>query len=128
MKVTKHEGLFKRFLGDYHYGKSFEATTKWVKENDSEVYDCLHDKMLEFLADESNQTYEDDLKDFENGNWEVEYVFREGDADNEIEVLVTAGRDFRAVANQDAWVFNSVQIEDFIELWEVEKYLEMLEK
>lgn len=124
--MLKVENLKEKMIGEYGEGKSFTVSTKWVQENDSETYDSLHNMMEEFVNDESNRTYEEDLKNFKKGNWEVEYVFREGNDENSIEILVTAGRNGQHVANQPAWIQELVSLEEFEENWEVETYLMVL--
>jgi hypothetical protein len=118
--------LKEKIIGKYGEGKSFTVSTKWVQENDSETYDSLHNMMEEFVDDESNRTYEEDLKNFEEGNWEVEYTFRGDIEDEEIEILVTAGRDGQHIANQPAWIQETVSLEELEENWEMETYLKML--
>ena len=76
---------------------SFTTDTDWVKENDEEVYDVLHDIMEDFVADEQNSCDDEDMENFEAGNWKVEYLFRDGEA------IYTAGRDGQHLANQDGW-------------------------
>ena len=122
----KKEDLLKTLTGEYGGGRSFRVSTAWVQENDIEIYDSLHDMITEFVEDESNRTYEEDLKDFEEGNWEVEYTFRGDIEDEEIEILVTAGRDGQHIANQPAWIQETVSLEELEENWEMETYLKML--
>jgi len=76
---------------------SFTTDTDWVKENDEEVYDVLHDIMDDFVSDEQNSCDNEDMENFEAGNWKVEYLFRDGEA------IYTAGRDDQHLANQDGW-------------------------
>lgn len=123
--------MFKKLLGEYNYGSSFSTTTAWVEENDPGMYDYLLGLMEEFTADEDNRCTEEDLTEFKNGNWEVEYVFREGLCENEIEILVTAGRDGQQIANQPAWSQEYISIEDVEQGYTdapIEKYLEMIEE
>ena len=96
---------------------SFTASTAWVKENDSNLFHYLSDIMDEFVRDEVNSCDEQDLEDFESGNWQVEYLFRDG------EVIYTAGRDGQHIANQDGWTRD--QISD-LEPAQVELYKSMI--
>lgn len=127
MKVEK---VFKKLLGKYNYGSNFTTTTAWVKKNDPYMYDYLLDLMQEFVADESNRCDEEDLKEFRRGNWDVEYVFREGLDEDEIEILVTAGRNGQHIANQPAWSQEHVNTEDIKQGYTdipIEKYIHMIE-
>jgi len=82
---------------------SFVVSTGWVKENDEEVYYVLRDMMNDFAEDEGNACTEEELVDFEAGNWLVEYLFRDG------EVMYTAGRDGQMLANQPHWSSDKIQ-------------------
>ena len=129
-KLTTRE-FFKKLLGEYNYGTTFSTTTAWIKENDPCMYDYILDMMEEFAADENNQCTEEELKEFKNGEWEVEYVFREGRDKDEIEILVTAGRDGQHIANQPAWSQEYISVEDIEKCFKeapFEKYLQMIDK
>jgi hypothetical protein len=116
--------LLKMLTGEHGEGRSFRVSTKWVEENDWEVYDCLHNLMTEFVEDETNLTDEGDLADFEN-DWIVEYTFnRYGE---EIEILVTAGRNGQHIANQPAWIQETISIDEFIDCWNWKAYLKQVE-
>lgn len=91
-------------------GKSFMTSSRWVKENDREIYDYLHGLVIEFVEDESNAIDENDLIAFENGTWIVEYCFRKHSEG--IELLVTAGRNGHHVAIQSAWMQETYSVED----------------
>lgn len=114
-----------QLTGEYGYGKQFTVSTCWVKENDPGVYDYLHNLMVEFLNDESNRTHLEDLEDFENGKWIVEYVFR-GYGEASTEILITAGKDNQHIANQPAWIQEVVDDKDLEVYWEVDTYLKMI--
>ena len=118
--------LLKTLTGEYGEGRSFRTSTKWVKENDWEVYDYLHNLMTEFVEDETNLTDEEDLEAFKNGNWVVEYTFNGYFEDEGIEILVTAGRNRQDIASQPAWIHEKITLDEFLETYEYEKYLEQL--
>jgi len=103
--------------------KKVFTDTAWVAENDPEIYAALHDMMLEFVEDESNQTFEDDLKSFEAGKWCVEYCFREDEG--KITVSIYAGETWYDVANQLPWLEETITVEEFKENYQ--KYIERLE-
>ena len=104
--------------------KKVFTDTKWVKENDPEVYDRLHELMEGFVADESNQTTQEDLESFEAG-WCVEYCFVvDGD---KITIRVYAGETWQAVADQPPWLEDTVTVEEFKENYPCQKYIERLE-
>lgn len=117
--------LLKLLTGEHGEGRSFRTSTAWVKENDQEVYDYLHNLILEFVEDETNLTDEEDLEAFENGSWEVEYTFN--GYDEEIEILVTAGRNGQDIANQPAWIQETISIDEFMDCWNWEAYLKQVE-
>ena len=123
----KKQDLLKMLTGEYGEGRSFRVSTTWVKENDWEVYDYLHNLMTEFVEDETNLTDEEDLEAFENGDWEVEYTFNGYFEDEEIEILVTAGRNGQHIANQPAWIQETISIDEFMDYWNWETYLEQVE-
>ena len=102
--------------------KKVFTDTAWVKENDPEVYDRLHELMEGFVADESNQTTQEDLESFEDG-WCVEYLFREDEG--KITVSIYAGETWQDVANQPPWLEETVTVEEFKENYQ--KYIERLE-
>lgn len=114
--------ILEKILGEYGYGETFGASTAWVKENDSEIYDALLDIMQEFVDDESNSCNEEDLQEFEAGNWNVEYVISSWGCDCP-EILITAGRDGQQIANQPAWIEEKL---DDLDRWPLEKYLKMI--
>lgn len=117
--------LLKMLTGEHGEGRSFRVSTAWVKENDWEVYDYLHDLMTEFVEDETNLTDEEDLAAFENGDWIVEYTFnRHGE---EIEILVTAGRNGQDIANQPAWIQETITLDEFMNCWNWEAYLKQVD-
>ena len=93
---------------------SFTVSTAWVKKNDSNLFHYLSDIMDEFVRDEVNSCDEQDMENFDAGKWQVEYLFRDGEA------IYTAGRDGQHIANQDGWTRD--QISDLepeqIELYE----------
>ena len=105
--------------------KKIFTDTKWVKENDPEVYDRLHELMEGFVADESNQTTQEDLESFEAGEWCVEYFFEEDEG--EITVSIYAGETWQAVANQPLWLEETVTVEEFMRSYPYKKYIERLE-
>lgn len=123
------KNLFKtltgKLTGKYGEGRSFRVSTKWVEENDWEVYEHLHNLMTEFIEDETNATDENDLVAFENGEWIVEYSFNRHD--EEIEILVTAGRDGQHIANQPAWIHEKITLGEFMVYWNWDAYLEQVE-
>ncbi len=123
----KKEDLLKTLTGEYGEGRSFITSTAWVEENDWAVYDSLHDLMTEFVEDETNLTNEEDLEAFENGDWEVEYTFNGYFEDEEIKILVTAGRNGQYIANQPAWIQETISIDEFMDYWNWEAYLEQVE-
>ena len=112
------------FLKTFDEKKVF-TDTKWVKENDPEVYDRLHELMEGFVADESNQTTQDDLESFESGKWCVEYCFTENDGN--LTVRIYAGETWQDVANQPPWLEETVSSQEFFEDWPYRTYLEKLE-
>jgi len=105
--------------------KNVFTDTKWVKENDPEVYARLHELMEGFVADESNQTTQEDLESFEAGKWCVGYFFEEDEG--EITVSIYAGETWQDVANQPPWLEETVSVEDFKESYPYQKYIERLE-
>ena len=106
-------------------GKKVFTDTAWVAENDPEVYAALHDMMLDFVKDESNQTFEDDLEAFEAGEWCVEYFFVvDGD---KITIRIYAGETWQDVANQPPWLEEKVTVEEFKENYPYKKYTKKLE-
>lgn len=130
-KYNNVRELFKKLLGEYQYGTTFSTTTAWVKENDQETYDYLLEKMEYFAADKENLCTLEELEEFKNGDWEVEYVFREGRDKDEIEILVTAGRDSQHIANQPAWSQEYISVEDIEKGFKeapFEKYIQMIDK
>lgn len=122
------EDLKEKLIGKYGYGKTFTVGSGWVKKNDLNVYWYLEEMLKGFVEEEDNRSDEEDLKDFQNGDWDVEYTFREGDTENSIEILITPGRDGQYIANQPAWVQQDVELEELKENWEIEKYLKILEE
>lgn len=123
----KKEDLLKMLTGEYGGGRSFRVSTAWVKENDWEVYEYLHNLMTEFVEDETNLTDEEDLEAFENGDWEVEYTFNGYFEEEEIEILVTAGRNGQHIANQAAWIQETISIDEFMDCWNWKAYLKQVE-
>ena len=121
----KKQDLFKLLTGEHGEGRSFRTSTTWVKENDWGVYDYLHNLITEFVEDETNATNENDLVTFENGDWEVEYTFN--GYDEKIEILVTAGRDGQHIANQPAWIQETITIDEFMDYWNWKAYLVQVE-
>lgn len=117
--------LLKKLTGKYGEGRSFRVSVEWVKENDWEVYDYLHNLMTEFVEDETNLTNEEDLEAFESGNWIVEYSFNEHDEG--IEIIITAGRNGQHIANQPAWIQETISIDEFMDYWNWKAYLEQVE-
>ena len=111
------------FLKTFDKKKIF-TDTKWVKENDPEVYARLHELMEGFVADESNQTTQEDLESFEDG-WCVEYLFREDEG--KITVSIYAGETWQDVANQPPWLEETVTVEEFKGSYPYKKYIERLE-
>lgn len=105
------EKVFNKLLEMCKYTMTFSTTSEWLKANDPNVYDTLLDYLEEFADDESNQCDEEDLQNFIDGNWEVEYVVTQID-DDEIEVSVTAGRNGQHIANQPAWLVENISLED----------------
>ena len=123
----KKQDLLKMLTGEYGEGRSFRTSTAWVKENDWEVYNYLYNLMIEFVEDETNMIDEEDLEAFENGSWEVEYYFRSWGHD-ELEFLVTAGRNGHHIAIQSAWIQETYSVEDLDFLnWNWKAYLEQLD-
>ena len=100
--------LLKTLTGKYGEGRSFRVSAKWVKENDWDVFE-----QLQSMAD---GTFYDD--------WLVEYAFNE--IDGEIEVIVTAGKDWQMLNNQPAWIHEVLPLDVFIEIYEYEKYIAQL--
>ena len=123
----ERQDLLKMLTGEYGEGRSFRVSTAWVKENDWEVYDYLHELMTEFVEDETNLTNEEDLEAFENGDWEVEYSFSGYLEDEEIEILITAGRNGQHIANQPAWIQEFIPVDELMDYWNWEKYLELVQ-
>ena len=113
------------FLKTFDHKKIF-TDTKWVKENDPEVYAALHDMMLKFVEDESNQTFEDDLEAFEASEWCVEYCFNAKNNRN-LTVRIYAGETWQDVANQPPWLEETVTVEEFKENYPYKKYTKKLE-
>lgn len=112
------------FLKTFDEKKVF-TDTGWVAENDPEVYAALHDMMLEFVEDESNQTTQEDLESFESGKWCIEYYFTENDGN--LTVRIYAGETWQAVADQPPWLEETVSSQEFFEDWPYRTYLEKLE-
>ena len=94
---------------------NFTTSSGWVAENDAAIYDTLHEKLIDLVNDENNYTTdEEDLKEFEKGNWIVEYVFRDGNKPDEVEILVTAGRTGQRLASQPAWIQENAPKKEFM--------------
>lgn len=125
--INMKKDLLKTLTGEYGGGRSFRVSTAWVKENDWEVYDYLHNLMTEFVSSSTNATDENDLADFENGDWEVEYTFNGYFEEEEIEILVTAGRNGQHIANQAAWIQETISIDEFMDCWNWKAYLKQVE-
>lgn len=124
LKNYSREVLNMKNLKAFDEKKVF-TDTAWVAANDPEVYDRLHELMEEFIADESNQTFEDDLEAFEAGEWCVEYCFVvDGD---KITIRVYAGETWQAVADQPPWLEETISSQEFFEDWPYRTYLEKLE-
>ena len=90
-------------------------STAQAQEVDPGNYEILENMMAGFVNDPANQTFVEDLQDFQEGKWLVEYVFTESDR-----VLITCGRDEQALANQPAWlsgdIFDMLTKEDILSL------------
>lgn len=123
----KKQDLLKMLTGEYGEGRSFRVSTAWVKENDRVVYDYLHELMTEFVEDEINLTNEEDLEAFENGDWMVEYSFSGYLENEEIEILITAGRNGQHIANQPAWTQEFIPVDELMDYWNWERYLELVQ-
>ena len=104
--VTK-EGMMRLYgLADDVRGEMIERLVEegdllvdsgWVKKNDEEVYEFLLEMLESFIADSENTTTEEDLKDFEEGEWLVEYYFDDGS------VAYAAGEDRKSLNQQPDW-------------------------
>lgn len=101
--------LLEMLTGEHGEGRSFRVSTKWVEENDPEIYEHLLDKA-------ENRILHDD--------WLVEYTFN--DIDGEIEIIITAGEDRQMLNNQPAWIHEVLTLDEFMGFYEFEKYLEQL--
>lgn len=67
-----------------------------------EVYNALLQKLIEWTADESNTTSQEDIDAFKSGKYTIEILF--GD---DFEVTYTAGQDMQEIANQPSWITDS---------------------
>lgn len=130
--MTKGEiqELFRKLAGKYNGGTYFVVSSDWVKENDEGVYDTLLEMLEEFASDESNACSEKDVENFTAGEWDVEYLFRPGETEDEIEVSVTAGRDGQMLANQPAWFTEDITVQDVEKGYTsapIEKYAKLID-
>jgi len=101
--------LLEMLTGEHGEGRSFIASVEWVKENDPEIYEYL-------LSIAENML---------NNDWLVEYNFII-DGDEEIEIIVTAGKDRQMLNNQPAWIHEVLPLDVFIDFYEYEKYITQL--
>ena len=101
--------LLEMLTGKYGEGRSFVVSVEWVKENDQEIYEHL-------LSIAENRILHDD--------WLVEYTFN--NIDGEIEIIITAGRNRQMLNNQPAWIHEKITLDEFLDFYEYEKYLEQL--
>lgn len=128
MKEETIQNIIETFRGDYNMGSGFRTTSEWVRKHDEVMFNNLIDKLWEFVADGS--TSEDDIREFEAGNWLVEYRFIVDDLEETIMVYVTAGENREVLSTQPEWVEDYINIHDLEEdyiLLPVFKYLEKLD-
>ena len=76
--------------------------------------------------EEDNLTYEEDLEEFEKGNWLVEYSFWMEDKETVV-IDVLCGRNEQELANQPEWVRNRIKIEELkdYDYLNIEKIIKM---
>lgn len=79
-------------------------TSAEVKENDFETYDYIKDMLQRFVDDEVNLANEEDLEQYENGEYLIEYFF-----DKDI-LKYTAGRSRQELNNQNTWMTDKKKI------------------
>ena len=82
-----------------------------------EVYFYLEEKFKGFVADPNNKATEEELKDFQEGNYLVDIYF--GD-----KVTYTVGRDAQQLANEPDWAeddYNDIETETLKELLKAAK-------
>jgi len=73
-----------------------------------EVYDYLEEKFEGFAADPSNTATEEELKDFQEGNYLVDIYFLDD------KVTYTVGEDAQQLANEPNWAeddYNDIETE-----------------
>lgn len=81
-------------------GNYIQVTSKWVKENDPDLFNWMIEKIEEFIADPHNDTNQADLQDFSSGKWLVEYHF------NHTNYWYCAGNE-EEIANQSEWGYDT---------------------
>lgn len=116
--------MLNQLLAKIKDGNSFITTTAWVLENDETLYTKLVEMMQQFVAEEDNLTYEEDLEEFEKGNWLVEYSFWMEDKETVV-IDVLCGRNEQELANQPEWVRDRIKIEELNDYLNIEKIIKM---
>lgn len=116
--------MLNQLLAKIKDGNSFKTTTAWVLENDETLYTKLVEMMQQFVAEEDNLTYEEDLEEFEKGNWLVEYSFWMEDKETVV-IDVLCGRNEQELANQPEWVRNRIKIEELEDYLNIGKVIKM---
>ena len=93
--------------GEHGEGRSFRVSAKWVKEMTGTYSSNFNQWQMEHFT----------MTGFE-------YAFNE--IDGEIEVIITAGEDWQMLNNQPAWIHEVLPLDEFLEAYEHEKYIEQL--
>jgi len=101
------------------------VSSNWVRENDTAIYDALHEMLIDFVNDEYDYRDATDLKEFEKGNWVVEYTFREDRESNKIKILVSAGKSGQHLALQPTWIQENISKKEFDSLYPKMVYIEI---
>ncbi len=82
------------------------------------VYDYLEDEFEGFVADPNNTATKEELQDFQEGNYLVEILFKEG------EVVYFVGADAQQLSNDPRWgedSWDDIQTEELAALLEAAK-------
>jgi len=100
-------------------GKSFIVSSKWVEVENYDLYLYLLEILDEYRYVDKKVT-DDDIQEFKNGKWLVEYSFHKNEND-ELIMYVSAGSDKQGLANQPEWIIETIREEH-----PVDAYLEVL--
>jgi hypothetical protein len=83
-----------------------------------EVYFYLEEKFKGFVADPNNETTEEEIQAFQNGEYLVDIYF------NDDEIVYFVGKDAQQLANEPRWAeddYNDIETETFAALLEAAK-------